>query len=141
MHKQGRGNKTHREMYIFLSCPWETRSKKPLLSPAGVASLLPPFLFLAVRCFLHCSLTEPRTFASIVWILGKFSLSSCCYHGRQIFLTGCLMAMHPPTAGMSVSGTERGQSLSGGFEAAGEGKRGKLKEYCTLQEHLGSLRL
>lgn len=73
------------EECILLSCPCETWSKKPFLSPAGVASLLPGFLFLAVRHFLHCSLTDPRTSSSIARILDKSFLSFCCYCGRHIF--------------------------------------------------------
>lgn len=84
INKRG-GNKTHGEMRVFPPYPWETRSEKASLSPAGMAFLFPAFVFLAVRHFLLRCLTDPRTFSSVSRFLGKFSLSSSYYYqARQI---------------------------------------------------------
>lgn len=55
------------------------------------------------------------------------------------FFNRLLNGWVPPTVGMCVSEMKRGRGLSGGSRSTGEGRRGKLKEYCTLQEHLGGL--
>jgi len=78
---KGRGNKTRREMYLFPCCPWETRSKQPLLSPAGAAFLLPPSLFFCCRAFSSLQPDRPK------------DIFIHCVDLRQIFLFFLLLSL------------------------------------------------
>lgn len=141
MHKQGRREQNPLgNVYLSLVFLGEMKEKAFALT-CWRGILASPFSLSGCKAFSSVQPHRSRTFSSIAWILGKSSLSSCCYHGRQIFfLIVCLMVIYPPV-GISISETERGQGLSRGCKATGEGRRGNLREYCMLQEHLESLGL